>query len=533
MWIQARAILWAQWRTLVNFYSRGRLGALIFAILISVLWYGLAAVGGFACAVLASDPKRVPLIHRAGPGLLMFVLFYWQIVPILLTSTGASLDLRRLIVYPIRHAQLFGVEVLLRITTGIEMLLVMAGCAIGLWINPRIPWWGPFVFLPWIGLNLTLSAGLKGLLGRLLARRRIREIAILLLVLLAALPQLLLITGLPVSAKPIVSRLDGPYLPWNVVTRLALGGSDLLSWIALAAWTAAAFTFGWWQFHRDLRFDAEAARAQSHTDEPPSDWLDWLYRIPSRLAPDPIGALFEKEVRFLSRAPRFRIVFLMGFTFSLIIWLPIAFRGGEDSFLRSNYLTLVTLYSLMLLGEVSFWNNLGFDRSAVQNYFVFPVRFTHVLIAKNLTCLLFVLLEIAAVATVCALVGMPITLARVLEALAVALVLTLFLVAVGNLGSVYFPRPADPKQSWRNASASRFQALLLVVHPLCAAPVVLAYLARYAFESQAAFYGVLGVSVLVGVAFYWVSLETAVDAAARRTEDIVTALSQGEGPVAA
>ena len=44
---------------------------------------------------------------------------------------------------------------------------------------------------------------------------------------------------------------------------------------------------------------------------------------------DRFGVLVEKDIRFLSRAPRFRLVFLMGFTFGLLIWLPLAF--GRDA----------------------------------------------------------------------------------------------------------------------------------------------------------------------------------------------------------
>ena len=66
---------------------------------------------------------------------------------------------------------------------------------------------------------------------------------------------------------------------------------------------------------------------------------------------DPLGALIEKEVRFLSRSPRFRLVFLMGFTFGLLIWLPVALgrQGVSQSFLSGNYLTVVSVYSLLLL----------------------------------------------------------------------------------------------------------------------------------------------------------------------------------------
>ncbi len=99
----------------------------------------------------------------------------------------------------------------------------------------------------------------------------------------------------------------------------------------------------------------------------------------------------------------------MGFTFGLVIWLPIAFgrSGASRSFLGGNYLTVVSVYSLLLLSEVCFWNSFGFDRSAAQIYFLAPVPFSRVLIGKNLSALLFIVLEILAVTAVCAVLGMP------------------------------------------------------------------------------------------------------------------------------
>ena len=56
-------------------------------------------------------------------------------------SMGASLDFRKLLVYPIPHRKLFLIEVLLRLTTCVEMLLVMAGGLAGLLLNPAAGGW--------------------------------------------------------------------------------------------------------------------------------------------------------------------------------------------------------------------------------------------------------------------------------------------------------------------------------------------------------------------------------------------------------
>ena len=248
------------------------------------------------------------------------------------------------------------------------------------------------------------------------------------------------------------------------------------------------------------------------------------------LFPDPLGALIEKEIRFLTRAPRFRLVFTMGFTFGLVIWLPIASRGGSGTGLMAdNYLTLVCVYAVILIGDVCFWNSFGFDRRAAQIYFVAPVRFATVLIAKNISALFFVLLEITAIIAVCALLRMPVTILRLAEAYSVTLVISVYLVAVGNLTSIRNPRAVNPAKSTRSGSAGQMQAMLVLIYPLAALPVLLAYAARYAFSSEAAFFAVLSVAGLIGVAVYWVAMESSVTTAETRREQIVDKLSSGDG----
>jgi ABC-2 type transport system permease protein len=198
--------------------------------------------------------------------------------------------------------------------------------------------------------------------------------------------------------------------------------------------------------------------------------------------------------------------------------------------MRANYLTLVSAYALLLIGEVCFWNSLGMDRGAAANYFVTPVSITTVLVARNLAAAFFIFLEVALIAVVCFLLRMPVTAATVLETYAVIAVLSVFLFAIGNLISVRYPRPVDPAQSWRSTSGGKRQVLLLFVYPVVGSPVLLAYGARYAFEQEAAFYGVLLADLILGAITWAISLESAAAFAQNHGEQIVHALSMSEGP---
>ena len=61
---------------------------------------------------------------------------YWQLAPVISASFGASLDLRKLMAYPIPRGRLFLVEILLRTITSLDMLLALTGICIGLLRNP-------------------------------------------------------------------------------------------------------------------------------------------------------------------------------------------------------------------------------------------------------------------------------------------------------------------------------------------------------------------------------------------------------------
>jgi len=74
--------------------------------------------------------------------------------------------------------------------------------------------------------------------------------------------------------------------------------------------------------------------------------------------------------------------------------------------------------------------------------------------------------------------------------------------------------------------------LVFLLYPIALLPVFLAYLARYAFESNTVFAAILGLAALIGGALYWVGTESAIKTIATRRERILADLSRGEGPVA-
>ncbi len=531
------AILWAQYRTIVNFYRRPQMGGYWVGTAVMAIWYLMVAGFGMGIAfalgkVKPSEFAQFELVLTFG---FLAAFLYWQVVPVFLASTGMSLDTRKLIVYPVPHGQLFLIEVMLRLSTGLEVLIVLTGMFAGLLLNPEIPWWAPFTLVIFVVFNLYLSAGIKDLVARVMERKGIREATVLVFVLLMVSPQMIAMLGLPPAAKDAVLNFNQRMLPWGAAAALAMGRGVAWSLPLTLGWAAMAMWFGRWQFARGLEFDVDAARALSGHGGTTSgkSWVDALFRWPRAVFSDPLAALVEKEMQSLARSSRFRLVFFMGFTFGLVVWLPLVFgkafgRGGA---MQNNFLTWISVYSVMMLGEVALFNSLGFDRMAAQLYWLAPVRIRTVLLAKNITASVYIFLELTLICVACLTLRLPVTPQKVAEAFAVTGVMAVFFTGLGNIGSVYYPRPANPQNSWRSRSGGKFQFWMLLAYPVLGIPIGLAYLARYAFESEAAFFGVIAFDALLAAVFYAVAMDTAERGAHERKEQILTALGAGEGPI--
>lgn len=531
------AILRAQ---LLSMRLGARRGA-IFSLITGLIWYGFWCGASVAMYSLARGAGATPL-RRALPTGLLLLFAYWQVVPIVSASFGSALDMRKLLVYPVPHGKLFLVEVLLRLTTGAEMVLVAAGATAGLLRNAALGGWvaAPRILAAiatFLLFNLLLSSGLRSLIERLLSRRRIREALVILMLLAVTLPRLLFATGAgPKSLDGFGALTHAWVLPWVAVAGAMLGEAELRSLLVTAAWTLAAAWFGRTQFERNLRYDAVAAQATPLTQVPSAkpSWSDRFFRLPSLILRDPLAVLVEKELRSLARTPRFRMVFVMGFSFGLMVWLPLALgrQADRNETIQQNFLVVVCVYALTLLGQVTYWNCFGFDRSAVQIYFAAPQRISVTLQAKNIASLIVVYAEVLVLTGLTWAVHIGVGFGKVLETLLVVAVCSLYMLAFGNMSSVHYPRPLTPERVSQGGASSRFQALVFILYPLALLPVFLAYLARYAFASQTAFVVVLGLAGALGGVLYWLALESAVETASKNRERILQDLSRGEGPIA-
>jgi ABC-2 type transport system permease protein len=517
----------------------------IFSALTGVIWYGIWCALAVAAYVM-TRVFDVAGLERFLPLGLLAICAYWQVIPVISASMGAGLDMRKLLVYPVPHDQLFLVEILLRLTTGAEMVLVLTGGTIGLLRNPAAGGWAglPRILLAvlvFILFNLLLASGIRSLLERLLTRRKVREVLSFFLLMLYVVPRALIQTGSgPKSLGPFRGVLHTVGVPWTAAARAGVpepGESGMVALLALCGWTLAALWFGRLQFERNLRYDAVAAQSTplGAVGSRRQAWTERFYRWPSLLWRDPLAGLVEKELRSLARTPRFRMVFVMGFTFGLLVWFPmIAGRGASHPGQGSQYfLIAVCVYSLTLLGQVSYWNCFGFDRSAAVFYFAAPPPLSQVLLGKNIASLFFIYLEVLILTGVTVALGFGGAWSLVVETLLVVGVCAVYMLSFGNISSVQYPRALSPERVSQGGASGRFQGLIFILYPLALLPVFLAYLARYAFASETVFAFVMALAAVIGGVLYRQSMESSVRTAVKRREQIMRELSKGDGPVTA
>ena len=502
------AILRAQLLSM-RFRGGARRSSAFFGTATGLIFYGFWAFLAWTAMLFFSLPDQTPLFVPVLAGSLLFVMLYWQVAPILSASFGASLDLRKLLAYPIPHNKLFLVEILLRITTCLEMLLLVLGVAAGLLRNPRFGWLsapgilaGAFFF---VATNILFSAGTRNWLERLFLRSRLKEAAMFFFVFAAVLPQLLI--AFHVRKQAVFQAAPTQlFWPWAAMGRLMLHDSPALSLLSSAVWFSTA---------ADIRNQSIA---------------DTLFRFPSRFLPDPLAAVVEKELRSFARIARFRLVYVMSCSFGIVLYMPSLQRGrAHNSFFFQNALPFMALYGLLLLGQISYWNSFGFDRSAAQGYFSWPIRFRDVLIAKNLSVIALLIPQILIISLVCRAASMPVSAGKVIETIVVMTIAAMYWFALGNICSVRIPRALDPDKM--NQMANKMQALTVFAAPFLLLPLALAYWSRWFFESQLVFAGIVLVAAIVGGIFYWVGLDSAVESAYNCREKMLQELSRSDGPL--
>jgi hypothetical protein len=542
---QVHALLSLQRKAMVNAFrehaSRSGLGV---SILISTLWYGLWLSLAGICWV---TPHYIGVadIEEALPGLLLFAMGYWQLSPIVTLSLGVSIDMRKLTYYPVPTPTLFVVECLLRIWTGLEIIVVLCGLFLGLiTAGTAHPGLTAAALILFVTLNVFLSAGMRNLIERIFRKRLLREAVLVLLVTATVLPQMIFYSAefRSVAQSAVRNQVEIPLWlsPPGLTAAVGQGQATPADVLVFLAMILGSALFGYLLFAGTNRLAASESAADQAPRPAAQGLVDKilgpLTALMLRVLPDPVGALAEKEIKYLWRSPRFRTPFFMGFTFAVIAWAPIVHqvKPPYGEWMRASAPSMISMYAFLLLGPVLFLNRFGFDRAASRFYFWMPLEMNQLLLSKNLATVFFCYCELLLISAICAVIGMEVTARSVIEAVCVGAIALLWLMAVGNQMSVREPVPSNPDRVSHSSAGNGLRGVVqFFAFPLSLSPVFAALIYRFLGGGDLGYIGILGGAAGSGVVAYYLSFLDASAYGLTNREAIVARLSSGQGPLAA
>lgn len=465
---QFAAIAFLRWRIFVNSLRtlRGRLEAVSW-VFIGLAFAAMGVGGTFGLAAGAwflTSQHHVEWLAL----ILWGVFLYWQLFPVMATAFTESFDSTNFLRFPIRYRSYFLIRMVygaLEPTTVIGTLWLF-GITAGVGIaEPGLLPWAALLLVTFGALNILLARVIFAWIERWLARRKTREILGVVFLFCIVCFQFI---------GPVVnhfagrhSRLAPSTLP-AVAAAFAPAERFTPPGLAGAALSAAsrgepAIAFGSWALEfvyaaillwlLDLRLRAQyrgenlsegAPRAAAVAREKTA--VREGFDLPGLSAP--VAAVFQKELSYLLRSGPMLFNLVMPLVILLVFLLgPMnqAHRPGaptHSTFFFGYAFPFGVAYSLLILSNLMY-NAFGTEGAGVQFYFVAPVRFRQILLAKNLVHGLLLALEMALLWIEVCIVLHPPGIGITLATLAGALFAALVNFTAGDLMSLYSPKKFD------------------------------------------------------------------------------------------
>ncbi len=435
------------WRRLRGLHglAEGVALALLFlaAVPMGLLFSGMVGAGSFRAA---RSMHGLPV--AVGIPAIFFGLWQgWTAVSLSLNERE-GLDLRRYLLYPIPPGRIW----LLGVASGLVgdpvaiFWLVLLG---GAFVGAAAGRFGTWLVLLAADLALfavatvLLVALLQELLARLLASRRIREIAIGAAAALALWIAIGALDGMRHTGRELLATLGRaqwiafPAALASAAARRLYAGDLLggLPWLGLLA--VAACSTGWAAF----RLALGSARSAGDDGRAPAPRPGGGWRLP--WVGPATAALLEKEAKYLARHPLARIYAVIIPAFSaLVAWKITPLIPAEaGEVVRALPLFGFALYTHLVF-QVFWLNGFGWDRGGARLLYLAPLDPATVLLAKNAAlCAVSLAVFGAAVVLAGAAGGWPPGWA-VTAAFALQLGIGPVLYGLGNLVTVLNPRAA-------------------------------------------------------------------------------------------
>ena len=507
---QLAAVAELRWRILMNsLRTRGGRLELASRIFISLAFLagGVGGAVGFGGGAwyLTSEGRAEWL-----GSLLWTVFLFWQLFPVMATAFVENLDSSSLLRFPLDYRSYFLIRLaygLLDPATSVASLWLL-GITIGIGVaKPGMLPWTILALLSFAIVNVLLARTVFAWLERWLAQRRTREIMGVLFFLFLLSFQLAgpLIAAYGHKATPegrllgrelsSVQRPLPPGLAADAIAEAIQGrpGASLFSFLLLGLYGAAFL----WLLNFRLRAEYQGENLSESSGYTASPARVSTARPGWSLAglPGPVAAVFEKELRYLSRSGPMLFTLLVPMVM-LLIFRSSGAREGPFSHVPDLTFLIGAAYALLLLTNLTY-NNLGGDGRGIQFFFASPVSFRQILAGKNLAHATIFALEVVLVWLGTCVIYRPPSLPVTLATIACILFVVPIDLAAGNLLSLYCPTRIEAGVFGRQrASLTTVVASFGIRGALFAAGALLFWLSRHRENSWTAIPVLLGPAAL-------------------------------------
>jgi ABC-2 type transport system permease protein len=456
---QLAAIANLRWRLFVNSLrsTRGKM-ELVSRVIVGVAFTiggigGALGMGGSAW-YFVSQGKAEYLAILFWP-----VFVFWQVFPVMATAFTNNPDSSDLLRFPLSYRSYFLVRLAYGSFDPATALgsLWLLGILLGIGVaGPVLLPWALLVLLVFAAFNLLFMQMVFAWVERWLAQRRTREIMGILFVLLMLSFQLIgpVMQHFGGRAHPDVRRFIEILAPMQSALPPGLAadaiaqashGQFIAGFSSLLLLGALALAVGYLlhlrlrnQFRGENLSEADVRRV---LEKEPGRSLGWDLPGFSQA----VAAVFEKEVRYLGRSGPMLLTLVMPIFMLVIFRLgPMSPARGAGFFTRAPSMAFpgAAGYALLMLTNLVY-NNFGGDAGGIQFFYASPVRFSQIVLAKNLThASILVFDTVLAWMAVTLLYGRP-ALDATIATLAGLLFAAPVNFTVGNLLSLYSPKKLD------------------------------------------------------------------------------------------
>ena len=468
---QIRLVSQLRWRVLRNnLRKKSRRLDLIGVVISSII--GTIFVAGISLVFFLGIRAMLANHSEKYFGLLFLALLvWWQIFPIMIAGFSPQFTFRTLLRFPMKLSAFYLISIAYGLADSAAIAATVWMLAMVLSTVISLPSAAPIMLLAcllFIALNVTIERLVGAWLEKLLAKRRSREIFFAIFIFSMICLQFL---------NPVLQKYGNrirPFVQWMLpylwLLPSSMAGDAVSDFIAhgwgsvllkLAGLSLYVLFFSAFLWRRNAKLFAgedlgeSAAPAATARRALAQDSLgNGLFAF----LPAQVLAVFSKELDYLRRSSFLFfslfippvMVFYFSFLFSSIH--SSSFKSGlsPDFFFPGMMAYLV----LMLMAPS--YNSFAYEGRGIQTYFTSPVKFSDILLAKNLVTLLILFSEIAVCA---ALIGWrskfpspPIFLATI----AAVVFSVIGQLTIANWSSLSFPRKIEfgKMQGQRNSGMS-------------------------------------------------------------------------------